>query len=133
VDFGAVIAGKREIVEGLRKEKYVDLAEEYDIELVHGSARSELARVLGASFLRSRTGADKLAYVQRLGPAGTAAIGNGANDAAMMEAVALGVVVVGPEGAAPQTVRAADVLCASVLDALRLLRDPQALAATLRR
>lgn len=39
VDFPVLIAGKREIVEGLRKEKYVDLAEEYDIELVQGRAR----------------------------------------------------------------------------------------------
>ena len=39
VDFAALIAGKREIVEGLRQDKYVDLAREYDIELVDGQAR----------------------------------------------------------------------------------------------
>jgi mercuric reductase len=39
VDFGALIAGKREIVEGLRQAKYLDLAAEYDIELVVGHAR----------------------------------------------------------------------------------------------
>jgi mercuric reductase len=39
VDLGALIAGKREIVEGLRKHKYVDLAAEYGIELVNAGAR----------------------------------------------------------------------------------------------
>jgi mercuric reductase len=39
VDFAALIAGKREIVEGMRKEKYLDLGHEYDIELVDGRAR----------------------------------------------------------------------------------------------
>jgi len=39
VDFAALIAGKDEIVDGLRQDKYVDVAAEYDIELVHGHAR----------------------------------------------------------------------------------------------
>jgi pyruvate/2-oxoglutarate dehydrogenase complex dihydrolipoamide dehydrogenase (E3) component len=39
VDFAALIAGKREIVERMRQEKYVDLAHEYGIELIEGDAR----------------------------------------------------------------------------------------------
>jgi len=39
VDFAALIAGKREIVERMRQEKYVDLAHEYAIGLLEGSAR----------------------------------------------------------------------------------------------
>ncbi len=39
VDFAALIAGKDEIVDGLRQQKYLDIAAEYDIELVHGHAR----------------------------------------------------------------------------------------------
>jgi mercuric reductase len=38
VDFAALVAGKREIVETMRREKYVDLAAEYGFELVHGDA-----------------------------------------------------------------------------------------------
>ena len=41
----------------------------------------------------------------------------------MLEAVRLGIVVVGPEGAGGPTVRAADVVCASILDALDLLLE----------
>ena len=39
VDFVALIAGKDEIVDGLRQQKYVAIAAEYDIELVDGHAR----------------------------------------------------------------------------------------------
>jgi mercuric reductase len=38
VDFAALIAGKREIVETMRQEKYIDLAAEYGFELRHGEA-----------------------------------------------------------------------------------------------
>jgi mercuric reductase len=39
VDFSELIAGKREIVEGLRQRKYLDLADDYSIELFDGHAR----------------------------------------------------------------------------------------------
>ena len=39
VDFAALIAGKREIVQRMRQEKYVNLAHEYGIELIEGDAR----------------------------------------------------------------------------------------------
>jgi mercuric reductase len=39
VDFAALIAGKREIVEGMRKEQYFDLAAAYGIEVMDADAR----------------------------------------------------------------------------------------------
>jgi len=39
VDFGALIAGKDEIVDRLRQEKYLDIATEYEIDLIDGHAR----------------------------------------------------------------------------------------------
>jgi soluble P-type ATPase len=51
----------------------------------------------------------------------------------MLAAAALGIAVVGPEGAAGAAVRAADVVCASIVDALDLLLDERLLVATLRR
>jgi mercuric reductase len=38
VEFADLIAGKREIVEGVRQDKYVDLAHEYGIEFIEGDA-----------------------------------------------------------------------------------------------
>jgi mercuric reductase len=39
VDFAALMAGKREIVEAMRQQKYIDLAAEYGIELIDADAR----------------------------------------------------------------------------------------------
>jgi soluble P-type ATPase len=95
-------------------------------------ALADVARTLGVVAQTVATGAEKAGFVAGLGADACAAIGNGANDAAMLEAVALGIAVVGPEGAAGEAVRAADVVTRSIGDALDLLLDPRALVATLR-
>jgi soluble P-type ATPase len=74
----------------------------------------------------------KAAYVRRLGARRTVCIGNGRNDRLMLRAAALGIAVVQAEGAARESVMAADVIAASVLDALDLLIEPRRLLATLR-
>jgi soluble P-type ATPase len=91
-----------------------------------------VAPTLGAGSRTVSTGAEKKQLVETLGAGRCVAIGNGANDRAMIEAAGLGIVVIGPEGAAGETVRAADVVCTSIQDALDLLLEPRALVATLR-
>ena len=59
-------------------------------------------------------------------------MGNGRNDRLMLDEAALGVVVVQREGAAVETLLAADVVCQSIVDALDLLLNPLRLKATLR-
>ncbi|MGH8273805.1 MAG: HAD hydrolase family protein [Gammaproteobacteria bacterium] len=71
-------------------------------------------------------------YVQRLGPAGTVAIGNGRNDCEMLRAAALGIAVFGAEGTCAALLAAADVLVPDALTALDLLLQPRRLVATLR-
>jgi P-type E1-E2 ATPase len=78
------------------------------------------------------TGADKLAYIESVGAERCAAIGNGANDAAMLAAAALGLAVIGPEGADRAALAACDIAVRSIVEALDLLLEPQALVATLR-
>jgi len=75
----------------------------------------------------------KAAFVRALGADGVVAIGNGANDVAMLEAAALGIAVLGHEGLAPAALGAADVVAASIEAALELLMQPRRLIATLRR
>jgi len=75
----------------------------------------------------------KRAIVERLGVDRVAALGNGANDAAMLAAAALGVAVLGPEGAAGAALAAADVVAPGPVEALGLLLNPDRLRATLRR
>ncbi len=71
-------------------------------------------------------------FVEGLGAAGVAAMGNGANDRLMLACAALGVLVIGPEGATGAAVAAADVVVTGILAGLDLLLNPLRLAATLR-
>jgi P-type E1-E2 ATPase len=62
-----------------------------------------------------------------------AAMGNGANDVLMLQEADLGIAVMGPEGAAPDTLLAADLVVHSSLEGPDLLINPKRLIATLRR
>ena len=99
-----------------------------------GAARTALAGLpCHVSILPSR-GQDraKRAYVARLGPARTVAIGNGRNDRLMLRSAALGIAVLQAEGAAAAALAAADVVVPTVAEALDLLAKPLRLVASLR-
>ena len=72
-------------------------------------------------------------YVEKLGAEYVVAIGQGANDAAMLEAAALGICIISAEGAAVESFLAADLLAPDIMTALDLLDRPQRLVATLRK
>lgn len=74
----------------------------------------------------------KRLYVEQLGAEHTVSVGNGRNDCMMLRASALGIGVIGNEGAFSGIVDAADVLCSRIADALDLLLFPLRLTATLR-
>jgi soluble P-type ATPase len=74
----------------------------------------------------------KAAFVRALGTSKTIAIGNGSNDESMVREAAVGIAVVGQEGAAARTVLAADIVVNDIRDALDLLLSPARLIATLR-
>ncbi len=107
-----------------------------DVQLVtadtFGTA-TQIAQALGVGSQRVSDGAEKRALVERLGPDRCAVIGNGANHMLALQAAALAIAVVGREGLSVLALRSADVLCASITDALDLLLDVEALVATLRR
>lgn len=71
-------------------------------------------------------------YVNALGAVGTVAIGNGRNDRQMLKAAGLGIGVILDEGAAFETLAAADIVCRGIVPALELLVHPLRLKATLR-
>ena len=77
-------------------------------------------------------GAAKRDFVKSLGPGQTVSIGNGRNDRQMLGVSRLGIAVLLEEGAAVETVMAADIVCHSILSALALLENPLRLKATLR-
>jgi P-type E1-E2 ATPase len=75
----------------------------------------------------------KAEFVERIGVDGTVAIGNGANDYLMLEKAAIGIAIIGEEGATPVSLTHAEVVCRDINNALDLLLHPKRLIATLRR
>ncbi len=75
----------------------------------------------------------KAEYVHALGAHNVVAIGNGGNDVDMLKVAALGIAVIGHEGAAFEVLSAADVVTHNIYDAIGLLLYPKRLIATLRR
>jgi P-type E1-E2 ATPase len=74
----------------------------------------------------------KRQYVQTLGADKCICVGNGRNDRLMLQDAAVGIAVILAEGAAAQTLAAADVVCTEILAAMELLQHPLRLTATLR-
>jgi soluble P-type ATPase len=93
---------------------------------------AKLADSVGALFERVENAEEKVAYLNGLGATRCVAVGNGRNDWLMLAAAALGIVVIGPEGAHGAAITAADVVVRSIGEALALLADPRVLTATLR-
>jgi soluble P-type ATPase len=75
----------------------------------------------------------KLRYIEKLGASKVVAVGNGANDRAMLDKAGLGICIIGPEGAAVATLMKADVVVQDIRAALEMLIYPKRLIATLRR
>ncbi len=75
----------------------------------------------------------KEAFVRSLGVDRVVAVGNGANDVAMLRCVALSIAVLGPECTSAEAVQTADVVAPDIAAALDLLIHTKRLVATLRR
>ena len=126
-DHGELVVGVSERLERLRA-----LVELHLLSADTFGTLADVAAAVGARGTRVDSGEDKRRIVVELGAHRCAAIGNGANDASMLDTVALGIAVIGPEGASSTVIAAADAVCGSILDALDLLLDERALTATLR-
>ena len=129
---GGLVPGVAEAVEAL--------AATLDVVAVtadtHGTA-TRLREALGIEVRVISQGAEgaqkRRARPSSLGADRVVAIGNGANDVDMVREAALGIVVIGAEGAAGPLLAVADVVTTSILDALSLLSQPARIVATLRR
>jgi soluble P-type ATPase len=79
-----------------------------------------------------RTGRDKADFVRERGANRVIAVGNGRNDVRMMAIAGLSVGVIGPEGAAVELMRAADIVVTDIHHALDLITHPLRVKASLR-
>jgi soluble P-type ATPase len=125
------------------EERLIRLAEVVDLHVLtsdtFGTARRELMNIdVTIKILEGdQHDVQKQRYaLDRCDPSRTAALGNGANDRLLLQAVreagGLGVAVDNGEGCATETAAAANLLIHGVANALDLLLEPDRLKATLR-
>jgi len=91
---------------------------------------------LGMQAVRVQPGLEaeqKAAYVRQIGAERVVAIGQGANDAAMLKTAALGICVLSPEGSAVEALLSADLVVPNISTALELLENPLRIVASLRK
>jgi soluble P-type ATPase len=137
LDYNGTLACDGEMLPGVQESLGV-LARDLQIHVLtadtFGKARAQLEGLPYQLVVLPADNQDegKRAYVERLGSERTVAIGNGRNDRRMLKAAALGIAVVGEEGAAAEALLAADVVCRDIFSALALLANPLRLVATLR-
>ena len=137
LDYNGTLAVDGRIADPVR-ERLVRLGEQVQVVVAtadtFGTVRDELAgtgaevRVLTPGF----QSVQKEKILEHLGADATAAVGNGVNDHRMLARAALGIAVLGREGAAVDALRRARVVVADPRDALDLLLEPRRLVATLR-
>jgi len=100
-----------------------------------GDAQERIGRI-AAELVRIDQGEEALQkkeFVSKIGAEKTIAVGNGYNDHLMVKEAALGIAVLGREGAATETIRNADVVVNEIADALDLILKPLRHQATLRK
>ena len=138
MDVNGTLAVDGQLIEGVT-EKIASLRSQLTIHLLtadtHGR-QTIIDQQLGLTAVRITPGGEtsqKAEYIRRLGGEKVAAIGQGANDAEMLAAAQLGICVMSVEGAARETLLAADLIAPTFISALEMLEKPMRIAASLRR
>ena len=137
LDYNGTLACNGILLDGVA-ERLIALSKNLSIHVVtadtFGTVEAALKNLPFTVRVLPQTGQNhaKMAYVTQLGRNETVCIGNGRNDRLMLQAAALGIAVVGPEGAAVDALQASNVVTTSIQNALDLLLNPLRLVATLR-
>lgn len=136
-DVNGTLAVDGLLLEGLAR-KITGLGDRLQIHLLtadtHGG-QAIIDQQLNLQAVRIKKGheADQKAdYVKSLGADKVVAIGQGANDAAMLREAAIGIGILSVEGIAQDTFMAADILVPDIYAAFDLLEKPLRLVASLR-
>jgi len=120
------------------KDKINLLAKKAKVYVLTADTRGGAHQILGklnveiVLLASDNTSRQKAEFIQAIGPNRTVAIGNGYNDHLMVKEAALGLCIIGKEGASAETVKRSDVVLQDVLDALDFLLRPLRSKATLR-
>lgn len=137
-DVNGTLAVDGQLLDGLAK-RLIALKDRLTIHLLTADTHGKQALIdqqLGLTAVRVRGGDEatqKAAYVRQLGAETVVAIGQGANDAAMLKEAGLGLCVISAEGIAVETLLSADLLMPDIFAALDLLEHPVRIIASLRK
>lgn len=137
-DVNGTLAIDGQLLDGLAK-RLIALKDRLTIHLLTADTHGRQALIdqqLGLTATRVRSGDEatqKAAYVRQLGAETVVAIGQGANDAAMLKEAGLGLCVLSAEGIAVETLLSADLLMPDIFAALDLLEHPVRIIASLRK
>jgi P-type E1-E2 ATPase len=138
LDVNGTLAIDGFLIEGLSK-RISNLRDRFQIHMLTADTHSHQASIdqqLALKAVRIQPGneaAQKTDYVNKLGAMQVAAIGQGANDAGMLNAAGLGIAVMPTEGLAVETMLAADLVLPDILSALDLFDKPLRIIASLRK
>jgi P-type E1-E2 ATPase len=137
-DVNGTLALDGQLIVGLSK-RIASLQDRLTVHLLtadtHGR-QSLIDEQLNLKAIRIQTGNEaeqKADYVRKLGAGKVAAIGQGANDAAMLKESALGICVMSQEGVATETLLAADLVLPDIFTAIDLFDKPLRMIASLRK
>lgn len=136
-DLNGTLAVDGQLLEGIPR-LLKTLSDRLSIHILTANTRKNLATVelqLGLSIQTIPRGEEtqrKGAYVRQLGAETVIAIGQGANDAAMLQEAAIGICVLSQEGTSVLALQAADLFVPDIYTAFELIEKPLRLVASLR-
>ena len=137
MDFSGTISIDGQLINGVAK-RLDDIASFLEIHILtadtHGKARESLKNIKAELHLLNggQHTVKKCDYIRKLGSAKCLTIGNGNNDAKMLDEAAIGICVCTNEGCATEALKSADILVHSPVDALEMILNTNRLKATLR-
>jgi len=138
LDVNGTIALDGTIIDGV-KQRLAELSQKLNVYVVTANIHDN------ADYLEQELGIEphiiglgqeatqKLSLANLLSKERCVAIGNGANDVLMLKQSAIGICVIGKEGASAEAVQHSDIVVYDINDALDLLLHPKRLIATLRK
>jgi P-type E1-E2 ATPase len=138
MDVNGTLAIDGQLMDGIAK-KIASLHDRLTVHLLTADTHGKQAVIdqqLGLTAVRIAPGRESLQkaeYVRKLGSEKVVAIGQGANDAEMLEAAHLGICVMSMEGVAKETLLTADLVVPNSIAAFELLEKPLRIVASLRK
>jgi P-type E1-E2 ATPase len=137
-DVNGTIALDGQLIDGVAK-ALVRLSDRLELHLLTADTQgrqSIIDQQLGLEAVRISRGDEaeaKAAYVRELGAERVVALGQGTNDAGMLQEAEVGICVLSQESSAIEALMAADLVAPDIHAALELLEYPMRLVASLRR